>query len=191
MLETYKLFLALRNHFNTDSYDFFKYKGKINATKESYEKRHDKFHFSRISKKHPSREDQIDFIIANLLESKEWIGDFTEENYFEYVKRKLALSYYFSNDLDSLFSKGAKAAFAFSPGNYPPIVLKYIQREVSLETLVILDDFTEFSKRLNESFGTNDIIWSKVEKRIRKFRPFLIYDRQKMKNILKEKAFSA
>lgn len=191
MLETYKLFLAIKNHFNTTSYDFFKYNGKINATKESYEKRPDRFHFSRLSKKHPSREDQIDYIVSNIIESKDWIGDFTEETYFEYIKRKQALSHYFGNDLDNLFSKGAKEAFAISPGNYPPIVLKYIQREITLETLIILDDFTEFSKKMNESFGTNDIIWSKIEKRIRKYRPFLTYDKQKMKKILKDKAFSS
>ena len=40
--EAYCQFLALKLHFTTDHYDYFKYNGKHNATPASFEKRTDK-----------------------------------------------------------------------------------------------------------------------------------------------------
>ena len=45
----YLLFLALRTHFSSDKYDFFKMHGKLRATKDSYEKRQDNHFFDKIA----------------------------------------------------------------------------------------------------------------------------------------------
>ena len=44
--DAYCLYLAINNHFHSDSYDFFKYNGKVSAKLESFMKRKDKYHGS-------------------------------------------------------------------------------------------------------------------------------------------------
>jgi len=39
--ESYRVYSALKLHFTTDSYDYFKYNGKTKVTPENFEKRKD------------------------------------------------------------------------------------------------------------------------------------------------------
>ena len=55
---------------------------------------------------------------------------------------------------------------------------------ISIETMVILDDFLGFTTKFDKYYD-NDIIWSKISTKINRYRPFLKYDKDKMKDILK------
>jgi hypothetical protein len=48
--ESYTTFLALKNHFTTDSYDYIKYNGKVGAKPSSFDVRKDKYQFYKLSK---------------------------------------------------------------------------------------------------------------------------------------------
>ena len=190
-LQAYKTFLALKQHFTQDGYDYIKYKGKVTATQESLDKRKDKYHFHRLAKKYPKQDDLQNFLISNILVGKEWIGDFSDDVVLPYVKRRQSLSYVFSNELETVFVNGAKEAFKVKTGEYPDLILKYMQGRISIETMVILNRFTSFVEVFDAKIGQKDFIWAKVRRHIIKYAPFLEYDAQKMKNILKEKAFSS
>ena len=56
----YKTYVALKNHFTSDSYDYFKYKGRVRVKEESFLKRKDKFYFEKIEKKYLTFEKQRD-----------------------------------------------------------------------------------------------------------------------------------
>ena len=64
-LVKYILGLALKLHFSSD-YDYFKYNGKTNATQQSFEKRKDRFRFSKLARK---LEDPllIEFFVSNII----------------------------------------------------------------------------------------------------------------------------
>ena len=49
--EAYRQFLALKLHFTSEHYDYFKYNGKHNATMASFEKRTDKRFFKKLVRK--------------------------------------------------------------------------------------------------------------------------------------------
>ena len=51
---------ALKLHFTSDSYDYFKYNGKTNVSKQSFTTRKDKYQFYKLSRKY-SLEDFINF----------------------------------------------------------------------------------------------------------------------------------
>ena len=94
--ETYCLFLALKNHLTTKSYDYFKYSGKTNASQDSFMSRKDRFHYQRLCRM--CEDDQMkDFILSNLIKGKLWVGemldDEAEQNFKEYSKRKQAFTY--------------------------------------------------------------------------------------------------
>lgn len=186
----YQLFLALRTHFNSNKYDFFQFHGKLKINKESYLKRHDKHFFEKIAKEFDMKTLR-DFYIANLLKDKHYIMDFLDDeantNLAEYLRRKQALSYNFANELDRVFNNSITGSFVIRNSVYPDIVGFFLRGTVSPETMVIINDFIPFIAKYDKYLGNDDPIWSKVSLKLKKYKPFLKYDSDKMKYILREK----
>ena len=68
--DAYCLYLAISNHFHTDSYNFFQYNGKVSASINSYLKRNDKYHFAKLARQYNNVNELRDFYIANLSKEK-------------------------------------------------------------------------------------------------------------------------
>ena len=183
----YLLFLAIRTHFDSVRYDFFQMNGKLTANKQSYEKRQDKSIFVKFAKEYNTT-DLRDFYIANILDDRHYIAEFMDDRakdaYNNYKRRRQSLSYICANDMGRVFDQGLREPFIVSHSTYPSIVLLFLRGEVSLETMVILDDFLGYTNKF-DTFYQDDVIWPKISKKISKYRPFLKYDKDKMKDILK------
>lgn len=189
--DTYALFLALKQHFTQDHYDYFKYNGKTRANKDSFIQRKDRFQFQKLSRMYDANE-MKEFFVANLLKGKSWVGDFLDDdasdNYMSFLKRKQSLAYVFADDLDKFFSEEPpESAFRISGKTSLPPILNFIMCEhMSPETFVILDRFLRFSESFDKTLA-DDYLWAKYKALPRKLHPFLEYDVNKMKHILKEK----
>jgi hypothetical protein len=184
------MFLALKNHFTRDSYDFFRYRGKVNASPDSFMSRKDRFQFQKLSRLH-NEENMRDFIVANILAGKSWVGEFldddAEENYLKHLKIRQSLSYIFTNELDGLFRNGQPiVTFRVYKDRYPSSFMYYLSDRVTIETMVILNSLINYVPKW-DSFYSDDSIWPKHSMMIKKYAPFLVYDKQKMKVILKDK----
>ena len=184
----YLLFLALRTHFSKDNYDFFQMRGKLRANKDSYHKRRDKYFFEKLAKEYTA-EELRDFYIANILEDRIYITELIDENaelaYTNYTRRRQSLSYNCTNDMVRTFDQGLREPFHTYSDSYPVLVLLFLRRTISIETMVILDDLTGYTRKFDKHYS-DDIIWSNISKKISKYRPFLKYDKVKMGKILKE-----
>jgi hypothetical protein len=70
--DCFKEYLSLKNHFTKDSYDYFKYNGKVRTNLSSFEKRKDKIFFHKLAK----HENVHGFLVANLVHNpKTWIKE--------------------------------------------------------------------------------------------------------------------
>ena len=61
--DCYRTYLAFKNHFTKDNFDYFKYGGKTNATTTSFNKRKDKYFFEKMSRQKKD-EDIVDYFTA-------------------------------------------------------------------------------------------------------------------------------
>lgn len=186
----YLMFLALRTHFTKPKYDFFQMNGKLRATKESYLKRNDKAFFEKLSRMYNAEELKA-FFIANFLADRHYVTDMLDEcahgTYMEYEKRRQALSYMFKNDIHIALEHGCKSSFSIVDGEYPALINLLLRNIISYESAVILNDFIPYIKKFDKYLGDDDIVWSRVALKLRKLRPFVKYDAEKFKAILKEK----
>lgn len=189
----YLLFLALRTHFSNAKYDFFQMNGKLRANKESYNKRHDKYFFDKLAKEYDPQELR-DFYVANLLEDKHYVtellDDAAQQNYRDYRKRRQSLTYNLTNELEKLFNSGTARPFELSNDSYPNIVNLYLCHVVSPETMVILNDFVPYESKFDKHLS-DDIIWNKVSLKLRKYKPFVRYDKDKVKDVLKNVLYTS
>lgn len=183
------LFLALRTHFTNSKYDFFQMRGKLRASRDSYLKRNDRLFFDKLAKTYDP-ETLRDFYIANILEDKHYVTDLLDEaaanNLVRYQGRRQALTYNISNDVDVVLRNGSCNAFKMFKDQYPEVLILYLQRRIGIESLVIMSDFIQFMDKFDKYYNS-DVIWPKVSLKIQKYRPFLKYDKEKIKLILKEK----
>lgn len=188
--ETYQMYLALKYHFSREHYDFFKYHGKTNTSVDSFMKRKDRFQFQKLSRK-VSGDDMRNYIIANLLAGKAWSGDLLQEDaediHKNFMKIWQSLSYHFSNELDNLF-KDHNPITCFKPkkDGYPDAFMYYMSGKLSIHSLVILNNMIGFISKWDKVYES-DFVWPKHSILIKKYAPFLEYDKRKLKNILKDK----
>lgn len=185
--ETFCLYLAIKNHFTLDSYDYFKYNGKTkNVKKETFLARRDRFQFERLAK---SCDNVHDHIVANLLKDKTWVGDLLNDEAFDntkaYVKINQSMSYTFRNELDKIGD--IKAALKSVNGGYPELMLSLMSGAISMQTFVILNRFIRFIPKLDTKLP-DDFLWSKLSTKAKKFAPFILtdFDEKKFAQILKE-----
>ena len=188
----FALYNAMKLHFTSDSYDYFKYNGKTNVSKDSFANRRDKYSFYKLSRKF-NLDELKGYYVANFLEHNDkWVGDMTgqvgEDNYKKWQKRIQSLTYNFENDIVKLLDDvdSPNDLLVVKSGGYPKLLQETMQENISLETLVILDDIMNFFPMWTKKID-DDIIWPNFKRTCEKYRPFLLYDKVKYTNILKQR----
>ncbi len=188
--DAYRCYLALKNHFTKDNYDYHKYHGKVRATNASFYKRKDRFWFEKFARKKNDKE-VVDFFVSNFVYSTDpgtmWIGEMIKEGegrYQDWQKKIQSLSYIFKEEINILFEgKKVDEVFDCSHG-HPPILKSYLGKKTSLETLVICDRIFEYRKDFDKKL--DDPVWETVSRKIKKYSSFINIDVQRYKKILKE-----
>lgn len=187
----FAMFHALKLHF-TSNYDYQKYHGKTNVTKTTFSTRKDKYTFYKLSRKFGLTELR-DYYIANFLVSDiQWVGDMVgpdaEENYKKWLKTTQSLTYTFENDIIKLLDRvNDPNELLMVKKNEFPLLMQYAQQgDIALETLIILNDLMNFFPMWEKEIY-DDIVWPNFRKKCEKYKPFLSYDKEKYKLILKEK----
>ena len=189
--DAYRCYLSMKNHFTKDKYDYHKYRGKSRATVQSFYKRKDRFWFEKLAR-NKSDQEVVEFFVSNFITctdpGKLWIGEMIKDGegrYTEWKKRNQSLSYVFKEETESLFSDGDfDSMFAMDGTRHPQILKEYLRKNISIETLVILDKILGF--RENFDSHLKDPVWETVSMRIKKYSPFLNIDVQRYKKILKQ-----
>jgi hypothetical protein len=189
--ETYCRFIALKNHFTTDSYNYFKYNGKVNISTDTFLRNKDRFLYEKLARKY--NEDQMTgLMVSNFIEDKVWIRDLLDDEgydrYQEHEKVRQSLSYFYGNDIDRIFSsvEDPKDVFKVREGQNPLLLDALMRKEVTLETCCILDSLVEYTKRYDEEMK-DDYIWSKIRLKLIKYTAFLNFDKRKFGKILKDR----
>jgi hypothetical protein len=186
--ETYKMYVALKNHFTSLTYDYFRYGGKTRASVSTYESRKDKYFFEKLGRKRNVQ----DFILANIIENGPtvWVGDLAneqqaEDNYKQWVKRQQSFTYMFTEDISKLKLPYDQNIIVVD-GQHPPLLKHVIHKDISVETAIVLNDLCSYTRHWNKNIE-DPIIWPALYQKCKKYKPFLKYDKEKLKQIVLQK----
>jgi len=171
--ETYQKYLALKTHFKSDTYDYFKYHGKLKGDRTRFEVRKDKYYFYKMSKMRHAE----DFMVANFIANANfWPGDINSESalrvYNEWMKRRDSLGYLFETEIQNMdddFDSNLKVA----KGQHPRLFVLYLRGVISPETMIILNQLTEFFSYWDKRMG-EDLVWPDEHKKLKKYQPFFL-----------------
>lgn len=184
--EVYRCYLALRLHFTTDAYDAFKQKGRVKASKLAFSRRKDLMSIHKVSKDYKD-EEVVDFLVANFVSGDRWGGLFDTESkvrYLSWKKKKESLTYIFKNEISLLLREDTlQSVLDVSNSQHPILLKKYLRNEISIETLTALNKIEPFVIALDSKLD-GDVVWPLVSRTIKKYSPFLKFNKNKFLNIL-------
>lgn len=183
-------YLAVKLHFTQEKYNFFSGSGKAKIGEEAFNRRKDKFKFHRLARNIPDDE-VVPFLVANFLENGDcWTQNLLEEEarsaYNKHRKITQAMTEYYRNDL-AKFPKDPKQInemFAVHNGGHPKLLTMYLQGDILLETMVILNNVFQFLSKWDKEI-TEDVIYPKISRKIRKYGSFLEVNVAKYKDLTK------
>lgn len=193
--DVYRTYLAMKLHFGSDKFDFFQYDGKVNAKETTYHDRKDFYFFETIARKYNTQEIK-EFMLASFVEAEDptkvWIGDIKrtgKDCWLVWAKRQQSLSYLVEQDLDVL-DKQLEEVSNFNSlfetvGRHPPLLKLYIQRRISLETLIIFDMILGFIPDWDKKL--KDPLWEQLSFKIKKYKPFLSIPTNKYRMMMQDK----
>ena len=193
--DVYKIYLAVKLHFTTDSYDYHKYEGKVNCKLETFTKNNARYFFHKLGTKY-SKDDILDFFVANFLsDSNKWIGDLTKNDgqdvYLDWKKRNDAFDYHFRSDCLYIVNDFTNKHLSFDAGfnsfggQHPRFFQLVLSKNISYESAIVFNEILGFSKRWDKQI-TEKVVWPIHSKRIKKYTPFVKYNPTTVKLILKE-----
>ncbi len=185
--EVYKLYNALKLHFEQDSYDAIKYNFKSNVTPQSFFKRKDKYFFAKIGK---NQKDIQNFFVFNFIEDMKYIGDMMDiegqQNYTKHKKIHESLTREYEKDINNIDTSFDDLLVVNNINTPPKIIELWMEEEVTLETVVILNSITGFVNREGHKI-TETLFWPDVSKKITKYQPFVNFDKSKFVELTKKR----
>ena len=185
--EVYKLYNALKLHFEQDSYDAIKYNFKSNVTPQSFFKRKDKYFFAKIGK---NQKDIQNFFVFNFIEDMKYIGDMMDiegqQNYTKHKKIHESLTREYEKDINNIDTSFDDLLVVNNINTPPKIIELWMEEEVTLETVVILNSITGFVNREGHKI-TETLFWPDVSKKITKYQPFVNFDKSKFVELTRKR----
>lgn len=189
----YKMYNAIKLHFSTEKYNFFTFDGQIKLSVDSFERRKDKYIFHKLAKLY--REDEaVSFLVANFIAgnadwSRKLVWDEAKTIYTDWQRVTESMSESFKNDLDRILvektPKEFNSLFEVKDGQSPRLLVNLLQKDVSIETIVILNNIFDFIRIWDKKIE-DDVIYPKYSLKIRKYGSFLNVNIDKYKNLLKK-----
>ena len=193
--DVFKTYLGIKLHFTTDTYDWFKYEGKVNCKLDTFTKRNDIYFFHKISTKY-NKEEVVNYFVANFIDGTDkWIGSLARndghQTYLNYKKWMESFSYHFRadcvriNDWINANSISFDDSLRGNKGQHPGILRLLLGKKISYQTIVAMDDYLGFIKKWDRDIEEK-FIWPIHSKKIKRYRPFVKYNQTNCKLIMKE-----
>ena len=185
--EAFQSDIAIKRHFTSEKYDVVKYNWKVRLTSDSFNKRKDKFLFEKLAR----HEEPRNFLLANFIANeKNWAhnvvyNEASQKIYDDWRKKIQSLTYTIQNDLSKLdedFDKNFKVI----DNQHPKLLKLYLGKDITFETLVVLVDLVGCLSMWDKKLA-DDPVWQNMSLKLRKYVPFIHYDKDKIRKIVLDK----
>ncbi len=158
-------------------------------------KRNDRYFFHKLSKRY-NRPEYQDFLVSNFATedsvNPKWLtGDKAEGNYKEWVKIQQSITRVFDQDLKKCIEYHSPfgGLFKCETKTHPPIVKLLLRNDISVVSAIILDSFLNWIEFTNHEVS-EDWVWPKLRSTLHNCQPFIKFDKEKCKAILKDRVES-
>ena len=138
----------------------------------AYENRNDRFSFEKLNRILPA-ETHKDFFIAHFIDnSKEWVRNMSKLKYEQYIELYNTLPTKFKTDMELIKSIGPSEVMNTN-GTMPKIYQLAMNEEISIESVIILNEFFAFLDQHEEHYKNSFVLPDYIFK-LKKYQPFVL-----------------
>ena len=128
------------------------------------------------------------YYVSNFKNGVSYVGDmintYGEHNYLEHKRIQESIHRVFSVDINTMSEQGELDKLLTSEdGQYPLIVQLWMQEDISIESVCILNSILGFIPRESDKIS-DTIMWPDIKRKIEKYSPFVNIDVDKCKKLL-------
>jgi len=181
--KVWKLYMAVKLHFTTNSYNVFNNRGHVKGARDTFYARNDRFIFEKLARKFPTERDIIQYFVANFAYGNQEVvyepstGD---SNLITWNKRKQSISQVFESDLHTILlhlEKNGMTEKHLYEGNPPELFKWYLGGYITVETMVILNSFADYLTTLKLQLN---LLWAEECRIIDKCKGFVKFDKDRL-----------
>lgn len=188
--KAYKYYMAVKLHFTSKKYNVFETRGNVKGTREAFNSRNDRYIFEKLGQKYDDRE-IIQFFVSNFAYGNDtaiYGNSEADELYFEWQKRKQAITKTFIDDLANIMNMcdvhkfNADGIFKSTNGELPVLTSMFLSGKITIETLRMIDDIEPFVDSWENDPMIKIVLGDKLL-RIEKLKGFVKYDSDKITKV--------
>jgi hypothetical protein len=182
-----KILLALKLHYTSPSYDYFKYDGSVSLTPSGYAARKDRYFCEKLAHKYKTKINLVDFATTVYAHSdrpkKLWTNNFLSKDaetcYDKMSGWTEGLEYHFKNELEKMIQvtvdngQSINWPITVRNGEEPPLLQMYRQNDISLECVALLNNMFHLIEQWNNKI-TDDLLYPELANKIQKYTPFVV-----------------
>jgi len=175
--DVFLLYIRVKLHFTQDRFDFFK--SPIRMSVDIFNKRNDKKLFKALSRKATNKLRIINYFVSGYVETdKNYLLDFLSHETGVLHKNRMSriknIKTVFQKDVMEIYSTCGSMERAFETGvtGFPYLLKMVMEKRVTLESLIILNEIYKFLDSWKLQYETN-IVVSTLLKKTTKYRVFL------------------
>ena len=193
--KAYQMYLAVKLHFMSDSYDITKHRGRVMTSKEKFAEQNRENLYVKFADKFENKQQMAQYLIANFAYGAWGNTDIVsgtseaDQNFTEWNRRKQSMTQVFKQDLAKIrlhcdvnnmdFNKDLACKFP----QIPVMFQMFLGNHITLETLIIIDRFDPFLDNWKQNLGN---LFKDEIRRVIKARPFVKFDSSKVEPIFLE-----
>ena len=163
--------------------------GKTKVSRAAFAKRKNLGQLKRLAMKFSEKE-VVNYFVANLVAGDKTGGLYNysaDKIYQDWLRRMESITYVFKEDLGKLAIECEKRKvdslyiFECTPDTHPLLLKMLLGGLISVETMVILENLKSYVETFDKVMY-NDLVWNDVSRLIKKYKPFLKYDKKKIED---------
>ncbi len=177
----FKTYVALKNHFTTDTYDFIKYGGKVSVKENTFRKRADLSLFCKLAQWLPESK-AVPFLLSHFIELSSFSIHYVFENpiksqkiFDRWKERTSSILDLYQEDIRTIAKESAgswKNCIQQTDSDYPLLFKLVMGNKISPETYSLLDDLFQQTSRSYKGLDM-DVLFLSMNLKYRKYRVFL------------------
>jgi hypothetical protein len=141
--------------------------------------------FAKLEKEYKEHVDLVRHIAINAFYGKISIHSLLTNKAFElyndFIRYEAAITYNFKEDIKRLYDydlEKFKSLFNATESKHPKIFAMMVSNEINFCTYILLEE------AIGLEYHYDDPIWEEYNFRLKKFKPFITYDSEKVRKVL-------
>lgn len=178
-IQVYRMYLGVKLHFSDKDFDYVKAGGGVRVNPDALTKRKDRYYFEKLSETYNQGE-LLGYFVSNFVYGQQNGAVVNQEEgratYLEWRAKLDRLTYLVGSEVGNICNAETfNSLFSVEGAKHPPLLKCFLAKEVSLETMLILDKVVDYLEDWR-NYITEEYVWPEIYKLMVRYSSFVDFN---------------